>query len=922
MSEAIFELLQGALAEGGTVFVFPSQLAADAWAVECLRRSGAAALDPDRFIGWDRFKEAELSTHRVEKPANRVTRTIWAAGLLAARRGSGGYEALLGRGELSPAFVPFLASMPPSLAAIREALLASPLSKRSPPDPTVSDLLLLHEDYSGFLDRKQLFEPGWEGGLTPSLGDRHLIIAPELIEDFEAYAACLAGSPKVSLLRLPPAPTAGVRPLEFRNVWEELHSVFLRVGALLDAGTAPEDIGITVANLDEARPWIEAAARDAAVPIVIRRGRALSDSPYGRLLSEIGAAVSTGFSLPAMEALIRDSFLTWREPARAEGLVRFGEKYQAFASYTREGRMVDIWLETFDRCESVPLLESYYRQLRKALGDVVGAPGFAALSKAITAFRSQFLVDSAWSESERRVVERAMAELDALATAEASYADGVRLPSPFGLFCATLDSETYVPQVRGGFVPVYPWRVSALLPFTYHFLLGCGQEAVEVRYGSWPFLRDDLREGIGAGAQDATGDFLAAYLHSGQTVIPCHAESDLSGWSAAHPFFAFGAAPDALLAEAPPEAPSPLAGEARAWKTGLSPQMPSRLLWAQSAGFQRALSIDQRPADGFEDLTGISLQLILDSLKSDEGKLRLSSTTVDGYRDCPFHWLLSGGLRIQETTLGLEFFDDRLAGTMAHKAIEWLSGKMREFGPIDPEKATAYASLAEEAPLAVLPEFVQKHGAFLEPMFSAWAPLLASRLKLLVKDLLDDPLWEIGSLELALSLDLPHLDAVLEGRLDRLGRRGQEYALVDYKKKNLPKKKELLVASTAEGQASTEGQSSAEAEDSDESDLSVPAGELPKSQMAAYIRLAAAEDRRVTRASYWSIEGATELRVVGQGGLRPVDGYEMECAAFDRALAETAAGLRKGHFAWAAPGSLACKNCGFKAVCRSHFSAG
>ncbi|MEI6389183.1 MAG: PD-(D/E)XK nuclease family protein [Spirochaetota bacterium] len=797
MSEAIFDLLWGTLAEGRTVFVFPSQLAADAWAAECLRRSGAAALDPARFIGWDRFKEGELSPHRKEKPANRVTRTIWAAGLLASRKGRTGYEALLGAGELSPAFVPFLASMPPSLAAIRDALLASPLSKRSPPDPTVTDLLRLYENYRGFLERKSLFEPGWEGGQTPRLGDRHLIIAPELIEDFQNYSACLAGLPEVSLFRLPPAPAAHVRPLEFRNVWEELHSVFLRVGALLDAGTAPEDIGITVSNLDEARPWIEAAARDSGVPIVIRRGRALSDSPYGRLLSEIGKAVSTGYSLPAMEALIRDSFLTWKEPALAEGLIRFGEKYQAYASYTREGRTVDIWLETFDRCESVPILESFYRQLRKSLGAMAEAPDFAALGKAITAFRSQFLIDSAWSESERRVVERSMAELEALATAEATYADGVRLPSPFGLFRATLDSETYVPQVRGGFVPIFPWRVSALLPFRYHFLLGCGQEAVEVRYGSWPFLRDDLREGIGAGAHDATSDFLTAYLHSGQTVVPCHAESELSGWSAAHPFFGFGTSQDALLAEAPEEPASPQASEAQAWKTGLVPQMPSRLLWAQIAGFKRALSIGPGQPDAFKELGGTSRRLILEKSSTAAGKLRLSSTIVDGYRDCPFRWLLSVGLRIEETSVGLEFFDDRLAGTMAHKAIEWLSGCMRELGPIDPTHTAAYIAMAEEAPLAVLPVFVKKYGAFLEPMFSAWAPVLASRLKLLVARLLEDPGWELGGLELTLSSDLPELDAVLEGRLDRLGHRGPEFAIVDYKKKNLPKKKELLVAAGA-----------------------------------------------------------------------------------------------------------------------------
>ena len=913
------DLVRARLAEGETVLVFPSQVAADAWAIEALELGGSGAVDPERLIGWDRFKEGFLSTRRDERPANRVTRSLWAALVVSRQTREPFLERMLGAGRPSPSFVGFLSTVSPSLAAIAHAMEKN-RDEGLERDPLIRDLLRLHEDCRRFMETRGLFEPAWEGPTIKRLGRPHLLIAPELVEDWEEWRGHLEGLEGFATWPLPAADSEGagegVPLLSYENAWEEYREVFLRIAALLDSGVGAEEIGVTVSELDAARPWIEEAAAKAGVPLVVRSGSSLASSPFGRLVAAIGAATESGFGLPAMKALLLDRFAVWKEAEAAADLVRFGIEHHAFASWSRGSTTIDVWEESF-RVTGKTGLRSWYRLLRRALLDIAGALDFRALGQAITAFRNRFLDEGSWSSEENRLVERCMEELAALGRAEADYARGERLPSPFALWMATLRSENYVPQRRGAFVQAYPWRLSALLPFKYHFLLGCGFESVALRYGSENFLREDQKEALGRSGRDATLDFLRAYLLSGDLVIPCHATEEIGGWSAPHPFFSASAAgpePGAL-----PPAPDPLAIEGLAW-AGLG-ELPARLLPMQKAAFSNfeAVARVEGEAEGFDPVDRRALDPLLPRL-SHEGRLRMSHTLLDEYRACPFRWLVGRALRVEEEILDPGFFDALLAGDMAHRAIERLFEGMRPFGPIAGIHLDQYRRLAAEAPAAVLPEFARDKGPFLEPMFEAWAPLLADRLRRLVERLASDPGWEVGELESAKELALIEEAIVLEGRIDRLARRGEELAIVDYKKRRMPAKTALVVAAAA-----GDDEGSGEYGDRSEEEggaMGMVAGELADTQMASYVSLVEAGGERVTRAYFWSIEEAKERVVIGDGGLKAPGDYGMEIASFRELLTRAAKGIRAGRFGWAPPSSPACKNCRAKPICRSHYSAG
>jgi hypothetical protein len=362
----------------------------------------------------------------------------------------------------------------------------------------------------------------------------------------------------------------------------------------------------------------------------------------------------------------------------------------------------------------------------------------------------------------------------------------------------------------------------------------------------------------------------------------------------------------------------PLLAEAAAWR-GSAP-FPGRILGLQRSAFLSALPslraapprLDRVPASAPARQAALARNLRPDGL------LRLSSTHLEEYRACPFAWLLARGLRLEEEPSGIAFFDARLQGEMAHAALELLLAEIGRLGPIDGGRIEEYRGLARRAARAVLPRFVATEGPFLEPMFEAYAPLLEDRFLRLVDKLCADGDRDPGELERRIEKAYPGLGVMLEGQIDRIFRHGAGYAIVDYKKRSLPRRKDLAVAAVAE-----EGSGGEPAGGDDGEEGAAAPGELGSLQIAAYVSLAesaAPEGERVEKAAYWSIEDARELLVFGGEGERSRSDYGPELAAFERVLAEVAAGLRAGSFPPAGPGSPACAGCPWRGSCRARFA--
>ena len=950
------------------ILVFPSQAVADAWARAAPSRFGLGAVETDRFLGWDRFKEIVLSEKRTERPADRMAHTIWAAGVVARQAEKPFLSRLAGPGKPAPAFVSFFAGLPPALDRA-SSLLEGNGKRLTRDDAALADLVRLRADYADFLARHGLFEPSW--ARTRELPERlrAAIIAPELIEDYATYRACVESlAPEVEVLRLP-AKAAGMQApplLRFENSYEELRWTFLEIGRLLDEGVQPDDIVVTFPDLGAEAPYALRAAGLAGVPARTRAGSPLAASPFGRLLRGISNAAAAGLDFDALRDLLLDRFAVWKDGASAMGLVRFGVDYHAYASYREEGKRVDVWKASFEAAKSagreVRGLESFYTRLKARIGEMAHAATFSGLRSAILAFRKSLLDESSWTEAEVATVQRSMAELEGLARAEAELSEGEVAIDPLGLFLACLESTQYVPQGSQAGVALFPYRVSALHPARFHFVLGASQDGIRVSYAELPFLREDQKEALGLSDSDASADFALAYSLSGRRTSFSFAVESFAGWAVPHSFFSI----DGKEAGAPPEGYAalretcPLRSEAAAWKGEAG--LPGRLLARQTGAWaSSAEALMHRPSrydDG--EASSEALASLRPVIRREDGAVKLSATTLREYLACPFAWLLSRGLRLDDEPVGVGFFDARLAGDMAHRALQRLLGAMAALGEIAERHRDEYMEAAKAAVQEVLPEYAVDEGPFLVPMFKSYAPLLEDRLRRLVEALLAEPGALAGDLEVELRAPYPAIGAVLEGRLDRVAclppeetaaaagasAEGPARAIIDYKKRHTPDKKDLLssarpkktakgkrgkdddegdgevpetaagtAADAAVGAAGTAGAAAA-------AGAAAPAGELGDYQMASYLALCAANRMRIERASFWSIEEAHEQIVVGEKGYVAASDCGPEIAALEAAMGRVAKGLGDGDFrpAAAETDAAACEGCAWKGVCRERYA--
>ena len=83
MKNLIEELLLKEIKNLNSIFVFPTQTAAELWADRITLISSVKAVAMDRFIAWDRFKGENIrSTHQDKTSIPSALRTIFATNLI------------------------------------------------------------------------------------------------------------------------------------------------------------------------------------------------------------------------------------------------------------------------------------------------------------------------------------------------------------------------------------------------------------------------------------------------------------------------------------------------------------------------------------------------------------------------------------------------------------------------------------------------------------------------------------------------------------------------------------------------------------------------------------------------------------------------------------------------------------------------
>jgi RecB family exonuclease len=907
MSLGIEEILESALGDRSVRFVFPSEICSEAWLARSLRSlRGPKVIESDRFMGWDRLKEA-AAPQDGRPPVDDCLRRIFAARLLADNA-----EAPFLGSILAPAyarewqpFAGYLAARLPALGILPKLLRAAGGAQDD--DPATADWLEVRARYEAFLGAIGRFEPSYESRALGELEGKTVIFFPELIEDFEEYRPILERAPSVSLVGLPDTRVAATLRRPATGL-AELRETLSEAGTLLDGGMASDDIAITVAGLDRYRPYLEREASLLSVPIALRSGLRLVATPGGRLFAALRDAYASGFSFDALRDLLLSPAWPWKAPKTGSGIMAEGMRLHAIAPWpetlAKGGRRIDAW----ERSLSGPLATAY-RALRSRISAMAAAPDFRSLMKAYNAFKSEFLSREAedWETEADLSLARCVVKLEELVVAQAE--SGLDVPGPFALFMRVLESETYV-SAGGAGIPVYEWRVAAGIFPKRHFVLHASQDALALPPRGFDFLGERLRSLLGAALygdpraadRDAAPDFIKAYSLSGESVSFSCPEAGFAGEEATHGF----------LVSVSTEEPSARGrdgsyGEEASWLSGRGPA-PLRLHRPQAVGLAAAARSAAGPAasDGcfLEPPTAL---LAFSRLERGDGKPSLDSTAIDYYLACPYAYLYLRLLRARPEASGISFVDALFLGDVYHAALALLFGRIREAdGRFRSERVDAYRGLLEACLDEAFVSLSRSRGPFVAVVLEAYRGRLEGYLsRLLGEEAERFAGLEIYRIEEELELDYPDVagGVVLRGRIDRISRSEKGDIIVDYKKGRLPDKRSVAPDET---------------------------GAIAEAQIPCYLRLAAAEGDSIDSAWYLSIEGydakppSYAACAFGDesGAYVPRPGLGPFLDAFDAALGRTARGIAAGEFPLAPKETqkIVCQACGARGICRERYA--
>jgi hypothetical protein len=540
-ARAIDSIIRDRIGDEEAVFVFPSEMAASAYADRFLlsnAQGGRRTLSMDRFIAWDSFlEEAVLPRQKDRTTVSDVMRKMFAAMILdenarrAKKREIPLFKSVIypEYARYSSSFTSWIAGILPQLRVWAESISRTPIdaieqiqgggeaaqsvthtADSAPADDEARDYRTLIAHYKRFLTDNGLFESAWERPPFTHNGKRYYLFFTEALADFPLYRTLLlAASPHVTIVRTPAIKgdadreNGAFQSFFLKNAKSETTAAALFIINLRQNGVEYGDITVTSPDLETYEPYILDECAAHGIPVQNGSGKPLSSYPASRLFSALSECVSKKMAVPAVSSLLLNRSIPWKDEGAIDALIAYGLENNCVCSWEAEdGTPIDVWEHAFSKRPSP--LRAFYRNLKYAVLSLSSAPRFAAIRDRYFAFRDMFIdiekfrIDSGGPDypaspaypvynEANAVLGRCIAELSELIQIEKRFPH-IKVPSPWQFFVGHLDSTIYKAQSASDGVTLLPYRVSASVPSVCHIVLGANQNAMPQLFRELSFL--------------------------------------------------------------------------------------------------------------------------------------------------------------------------------------------------------------------------------------------------------------------------------------------------------------------------------------------------------------------------------------------------------------------------------------------------
>lgn len=873
-----------------TFFIFPSEITAAFWRMKSLEVVEKNAVRSERFLSWDKFKEKNFSLNQKGTPVNRVIRTLFSISLLEENSSGESLITYLippGYAENSTAFKKLLLSILPRLSGILKKVSDEMITL---PHGLRKDLNSINIRYKDFLHEKGLFEPGWMQADISALEGQYFLFFPEVIEDYDDFSGELTGSERI--VTVPAVKSSSGRIIRFPSSSMEIKWLLNKIDTLLNRGVPPENIAITLPDMEGWRYHLETMATIRDIPLIFKEGRSISEYPGAKFFQLISDCIKTGFSSTSMKNLLMNGAIPWQRRDLAEKLVSFGIEHHCFRNYHYEGKEKDLWSSAL-KITGEQDLTKFYMDFKRAVLAVSRAQTFETLKNEIQKFITLFLdTENMESCSTLKEFQFALESLNGLIDA-AEKCGNLSIPSPFSVWLSVMDDTVYVPRSENTGVAVYPYRVAAGIDVPWHFIPGYSQRVSAVIKESYPFLREDQKESFPENETDFTDAFSGLYMESGENVIFSMSDESFTG------------------PEIPPsdfvnrEAVNDFTGcvsdigdvfdlEKAFWDGRVSsfapvvPVMEKGFNWAEISVFNEKLIDYTRQS--IKD--AVLRKNVYNKITHDSTEFEVSSTMLDTFYFCPYSFFLRKALLIESDYYETFFKDHPLIGTLIHECFKDL------FLLIDESTAvfdsTAQEQYKEKIPSLVdriLRKYLREGHSLLSPVWEEIRFFITEHLCTFIGvEAGTFPDFSLESVERNFYASLEQNSIILKGRIDRISVYEDQRCLVDYKKKY---------------KVSLAGLN--------------PADALPESfQLFFYILLAETEGKPISSASYYDFTGDRYVTVFSEQQGRKMLSREdvtYRIEEMKECIYTMKERIEKGDFT-----ADSCNSCSFRNICRVKYT--
>ena len=519
-----FEPVRDRVDDPDTTFVFPSELTARFWCKRALHFSTGKTIPTRRFVSWDQFKESCFHYDAALRPVNRAVRLLFLHRLLEQNRRNPYLSRIIPPRYAGEPRI-FLESLQRLLPVLHRVAAVRSRWPRFSRDK-LKDLENLYENYRDFLRQARLYEPNYERPHFSPGGRKHVIFFPELIEDYGDFADLLSN--RVELVPAPPDIRPGTSIQVFQTLPEEIRAAIRFSAALLDQGVDPQEIVLTVGQLEELEPILRREAELYALPLQFHLGKPLSGFPQITMLHKAYRAAESSYDLTTMKALLLCRSIPWKQEILCRALIRLALDGRIPGNTPARDNW-ELSIESSRRNgnpRNLPLsrISSFYAALKACLTRLAAAETFGELKSSLVSFAADFLDLQRLEEEELKIFQFAVDTLeeleraDELTAGESAATPGSDTPAGrrpvFGIWWLYLGQRRYVPGRYGAGIPVYPYRVSEGMEPEHHIVINASQATTSHRIRRYPFLKLHEEQNLSDAQRELAPIHLQLYSYS------------------------------------------------------------------------------------------------------------------------------------------------------------------------------------------------------------------------------------------------------------------------------------------------------------------------------------------------------------------------------------------------------------------------